>query len=229
MKLRVFFLGSLPYRQAWHLQRQYVEARRAETIPDTLLLLQHPPVITLGRFASSKNLVVSAEALERMGVEVVASDRGGDVTLHAPGQLVGYPIFNLQSRPHKPDVHNYLRLVEESLIEGLANFGIQGWRFPGYTGVWVNGPQGLPEKIAAIGVRIIRWVTLHGFALNVTTDLKLFQLIVPCGISSYGVTSIERQTGQCYTVEEVGETIASAFARVFGFEELLIEGPASQG
>jgi lipoyl(octanoyl) transferase len=220
MILRVQQLGIVPYQQAWDLQRHLVEERRKGHIPDTLLLLQHPPTITFGRFSSAKNLVASPETLKRLQVEVVPSDRGGDITLHAPGQLVGYPIFDLQSPPHKPDVHNYLRLVEEALIQTLAAYSLKGWRFPGYTGVWVDGPEGRPEKIAAIGIRIHRWITHHGFAFNVTTDLSLFQLIVPCGIQAYGVTSLLRQTGHSYSIEEVGRQAAAAFATTFGHDNL---------
>jgi lipoyl(octanoyl) transferase len=146
---------------------------------------------------------------------VIESDRGGDITYHGPGQLVGYPIFNLQAPPHSPDLHAYLRKIEEGLIRALEAFGVTAGRFPGYTGVWVGLDSPHPEKVAAIGIRASRWVTMHGFALNVAPNLAHFDLIVPCGIQDYGVTSLSRLLGREVRVEEVRPPIVAAFSEVF--------------
>jgi len=196
------------------LQKQLVEERRAGQIGDTLLLLEHPAVITLGAKTRGKplHIVASAEQLELAGVAVRETGRGGDVTYHGPGQLVGYPIFDLN--PDRRDVHRYVRDLEEALILAVAEFGIVGTRLPGLTGVWV-GPAGHEEKIAAIGVRISRWITSHGFALNVATDLSHFDLIVPCGIADRGVTSIDRLTDRMVTMSEVKEAMIRGVRSVF--------------
>jgi len=185
--LEVRRLGIVSYADALTLQRDLVEERRAARIPDTLLLLEHPHVITLGVKARGNlsNVVVPPETLAASGVDLFDTGRGGDVTYHGPGQLVGYPIIDL--RPDRCDVHRYVRDLEEVLIRIAADFGITATRVPGFSGAWVDD-----EKIAAIGVRISRWITSHGFALNVTTDLSYFDLIVPCGIADKGVTSLAR-------------------------------------
>ena len=203
-------LGRLDYDTGVALQKQLVEERRAGKIPDTLLLLEHSPVITLGVRTRGKptNIVATAEELEREGVVVRETGRGGDVTYHGPGQLVGYPIFDLN--PDRRDVHWYVRALEETLIRALAAFGISAGRVQGLTGVWV-GPAGREEKIAAIGVRISRWITSHGFALNVAADLHHFDFIVPCGIADRGVTSIERQLGRAVPLSEVEDVVIDAF------------------
>ena len=222
--MRVEWLGRKEYRAAWDLQRERAAQRLAGEIPDTLLLLEHPPTLTLGRAADRSHIVAEAERLERAGVVVVESDRGGDVTYHGPGQLVGYPIFNLRDAPHQPDLHRYVRNIEETMIRTVAAFGIAAGRFPGYPGVWTDLDTPHPTKIAALGIRLSRWITHHGFALNVQTDLTHFDLIVPCGIHDYGVTSLTRCLGRTVTVSEVLPVVVQAFAEVFG---LLVENPQS--
>jgi lipoyl(octanoyl) transferase len=203
-------LGRVDYEEALELQQQLVAERKAENIPDQLLLLEHPPTITLGVKArhSRTNIVGSPEELVSAGVEVFETGRGGDVTYHGPGQLVGYPVLDL--RPDRCDVHRYVRDLEEVLIRASANFGIEAGRIAGLTGVWVGA-----DKLAAIGVRISRWITSHGFALNVSTDLSHFDLIVPCGIADRGVTSIERLAGRPVSLWETGDAVVAAFAAVF--------------
>lgn len=204
-------LGVIPYADALELQNRLVELRKAGTIPDQLLLLEHPPVITLGVKTRNdrSHVIATPGALQDEGVEVFESGRGGDVTYHGPGQLVGYPILDL--RPDRCDVHRYVRDLEETLIRAVATFGIRAHRMPGLTGAWVAD-----DKLAAIGVRIARWVTSHGFALNVSTNLAHFDLIVPCGITDKGVTSIERVTGRPVAMTEVADAVAAALADVFG-------------
>lgn len=210
-ELHVLRLGVVAYADALPLQADLVSARQAGRIPDQLLLLEHPPVITLGvktRNDRSHVLATPAE-LEREGVELFETGRGGDVTYHGPGQLVGYPILDL--RPDRCDVHRYVRDLEEALILAVRGFGIEADRVEGLTGVWVGR-----EKLAAIGVRISRWITSHGFALNVGTRLEHFGLIVPCGISGRGVTSIERLLGRPVSLRGVEDAVVAAIAEVFG-------------
>ena len=206
-------LGRVAYNAALELQKQLVEDRRAGRIADTLLLVEHPPVITLGvrTRGSSANIIASAATLEAQGVTVHETGRGGDVTYHGPGQLVGYPILDL--RPDRCDVHRYVRDLEVVLIRAVATFGVKAGRITGLTGVWV-GPEGREEKLAAIGVRISRWITSHGFALNVGTDLSHFNLIVPCGIADRGVTSLERLVG-AVAMADVEDAVVAAFGAVF--------------
>ena len=194
----------------------------AEEIPDTLLLLEHPPTLTLGRSASWEHILETQAALEAQGFTLVETDRGGDVTYHGEGQLVGYPILNLRDPPHHADMHRYLRDLEETLIQALATLGVTASRFTGYTGVWIDRETPHPRKIAAIGVKASRWITLHGFALNVCTNLEHFSRIVPCGIQNYGVTSLEQVTGRAWSVEEVLPTITEAFQQVFGYTHLTL-------
>lgn len=203
-------LGRLSYEEGLALQAALVERRRAGEIPDQLLLLEHPHVITLGVKTrhDRSHVLASDDELVRRGVTVHESGRGGDVTYHGPGQLVGYPILDL--KPDRCDVHRYVRDVEEALIAAVAAFGLTAGRVAGHTGVWVGN-----EKLAAIGVRISRWITSHGFALNVSTDLSYFGLIVPCGISDRGVTSLERLLGRSLDMDEVRPVVARAFAAVF--------------
>ena len=203
-------LGLVPYEAALEVQRQLVDERKAQRIPDQLLLLQHPPVITLGVKVRGDRAHVLAgpDELARQGVGLVETGRGGDVTYHGPGQLVGYPILDLN--PDRRDVHRYVRDLEEVLIQVAAAFGIAATRQPGLTGAWVGD-----EKLAAIGVRIARWVTSHGFALNVANDLRHFDLIVPCGITGKGVTSLERLLGRAVSMDEVESATISAFESVF--------------
>ncbi len=204
-------LGRVPYGEALTLQERCHAARKEGRIPDTLLLLEHPAVITMGRTAKQENLLADPEVLAARGVELYEAARGGDITYHGPGQLVGYPIFDLEG--HRKDVHWYLRSVEESLISALASFGLKGERVSGRTGVWVGD-----EKVAAIGVGVRRWVTWHGFALNVSTDLDAFSLIVPCGIRDKGVTSLERLLGREVSPSEVRPAILRGFSEVFALE-----------
>jgi len=214
MALDVRRLGRVGYGEALDLQTRLVDERRRGEIGDTLLLLEHPPVITLGVKTRGKpaQIIASPEALAAEGVSVFETSRGGDITYHGPGQLVGYPIFDL--RPDRCDVHRYVRDLEEVLILALRDFGIDGGRVAGRTGVWV-GAAGREEKIAAIGVRISRWITSHGFALNVSTDLRHFRLIVPCGIADRGVTSIDRVLGSTTAMAEVEDAVVRGFGHVF--------------
>jgi lipoyl(octanoyl) transferase len=208
----------LPYDEALELQRTLVEERKAARIPDTLLLLEHPHVLTLGvrKGGGRTNIIAPPQQLEALGVEVHDAGRGGDVTYHGPGQIVGYPIIDL--RPDRQDVHRYVRDLEEVLIRVCADFGVPAERLEGFTGAWVPHPTRGLEKIAAIGVRIARWVTSHGFAFNVGTDLDFFRLIVPCGISDRGVTSLERQLERRIDIDVVKESITGHFASVFARE-----------
>jgi lipoyl(octanoyl) transferase len=205
-------LGTVPYGLALELQRDLARRRIAGQIDeDVLLLLEHPPVVTLGRTAKETHILWSPERLRERGVETYEVERGGDVTFHGPGQLVGYPIFDLKR--HRRDLHWYLRQLEEALIVALANVGIEAERSRGYTGVWTHG-----RKIASIGVHARDWVTWHGFALNVTTDLSFFDLIVPCGIPQVQMTSVTREVGGDVTMDEMSGAITRAFAQVFQLE-----------
>ena len=203
-------LGRVPYNEALELQRSIARDRISGAVPqDVLLLLEHPPVVTLGRSAKEKHLVASPEFLESQGVELFEVERGGDVTYHGPGQLVGYPIVDLKR--HRQDLHWYLRKLEEVLINTLADYGIPGERNTSFTGVWTRG-----KKIASIGVHARDWVTWHGFALNVTTDLSYFDLIVPCGINGVVMTSIARELGaEEVSAQDVQERVTAKFAEAF--------------
>jgi lipoyl(octanoyl) transferase len=209
-ELEVRRLGVVPYNEALALQRALVEDRRIGRVPDSLLLLQHPPVITLGVRGDGgrAHIVASAARLAALGVDVSETGRGGDVTYHGPGQIVGYPILDL--RPDRCDVHRYVRDIEEVMIRTCADYGVAARRIDGLTGVWVGA-----EKIGAIGVRISRWITSHGFAFNVATDLDYFDLIVPCGISDRGVTSLKRVLGRKVAIGEVEEAVIHHFGSVF--------------
>jgi lipoyl(octanoyl) transferase len=203
-------LGVVPYVEALEMQRTLVEERRAGTVPDLLLLLQHPPVITVGvkGDAGRSHIVAPPERLAEARIEVHDTGRGGDVTYHGPGQIVGYPILDL--RPDRCDVHRYVRDIEEVMIRVCADYGLDAGRIPELTGTWVGA-----EKIGAIGIRIARWITSHGFAFNVTTNLDHFGLIVPCGIADHGVTSLARATGRDIAIAEVEDAFARQFAAVF--------------
>jgi lipoyl(octanoyl) transferase len=202
-------LGLVPYGEALDLQRALVEARRAGRVPDLLLLLQHPAVITLGVRGDSRSHVTASDAqLAKGGIEVHEAGRGGDVTYHGPGQIVGYPILDL--RPDRCDVHRYVRDLEEVMIRVCADYGVAAHRVDGLSGAWVG-----TEKIGAIGVRISRWITSHGFAFNVNTRLEDFQLIVPCGIADRGVTSLRKLLGHEISIEEVEDRFIRRFAEVF--------------
>jgi lipoyl(octanoyl) transferase len=197
--------GRVPYVEALALQDRLVARRRAGDIPDTLLLLEHPHVITLGTSAHRENILIDDAAGALLGIDVVQTGRGGDVTYHGPGQLVGYPILDL--KPDRCDLHRYVRSLEDILVRALASFGIAAGRKHGLTGAWVGD-----EKIAAIGVRVSSgWITSHGFALNVTTDLAYFDSIVPCGIRQFGVTSIQRVTGTAPDLDTVMDAVVNAW------------------
>jgi lipoyl(octanoyl) transferase len=201
--------GLTPYAEAWDLQRDLARRRKNDEVPDTFILCEHPPVYTVGRAAKDgANLGAGEEYLRSLGAEVFWSDRGGDATFHGPGQIVGYPILRLKDR----DTHGYLRGLEDVLIRALAEYGVQGWHHPEYTGVWVG-----KKKIAAIGVKFSSgWIASHGFALNVKTDLSWFDRITPCGIRKFGVTSLARELGGEVSLDDVEEKIVAHFLRVFG-------------
>lgn len=203
-------LGVMPYAEALALQRQLVEDRREGRIGDVLLLVEHPHVLTLGVRGDGgrSHILATDDVLASRSVEVFETGRGGDITYHGPGQIVGYPIIDL--KPDRCDVHRYVRDLEEVLIRVAADYGLEAERVPGLTGVWVRG-----EKVAAIGVRIARWITSHGFALNVTTDLDYFGLIVPCGIADRGVTSLSRLLGRPIDRAEVENLVIQRFTEVF--------------
>jgi lipoyl(octanoyl) transferase len=202
-------LGRVPYEDALALQQALVEKRRAGEIPDQLLLLEHPHVITLGSSSRQQNILLSPEELKARGIQVYEVGRGGDVTYHGPGQLVAYPILSLDS--DRKDLHRYLRDLEEVVLESLAEFGIQGIREEGFTGVWV--PEG---KLAAIGVRVSSgWISSHGFSLNVDPDPAFFSTIIPCGIEGRPVASMSGLLGRPVTVDEVIPTVIRAFGSVF--------------
>jgi lipoyl(octanoyl) transferase len=207
-------LGIVDYAGALELQQQLVEERRSERIGDTLILLEHPPVLTVGvrNRQSRANILSSPAELAEQGIAVFEAGRGGDVTYHGPGQLVGYPILDL--RPDRCDVHRYVRDLETVLIAAIAKLGVKGVSVPGLSGVWV-GSSDREEKVAAIGVRISRWITSHGFALNVSPNLEHFSTIVPCGIQDRGVTSLERVLGRQVEMRSVEDAVVEAFEAVF--------------
>lgn len=208
--LAVHRLGEVAYRDALAIQGELVRDRRDERIPDTLLLLQHPHVITLGSNSDPSHVLASPDQRASLGIELFKAGRGGDVTYHGPGQLIGYPIVALEKRRH--DFHRYLRDLEGALIDGLAELGVQGHRLQGLTGVWTSG-----GKIAAIGVRISSgWITSHGFALNVAPDLSYFATIVPCGIEGRAITSLALELGHTVAMTEVESVMAGAVAERLG-------------
>jgi lipoate-protein ligase B len=202
-------LGRVEYMAAWDVQRALAAARREERAPDLLLLVEHPPTFTIGRGGGAANLLASPAEVAALGARVHEVDRGGDITYHGPGQLVGYPIIDLLGRGR--DVHRYLRLLEEALIRALADLGVAAGRLPPHTGVWVGD-----EKVAAIGVKISRGVTLHGFALNVAPDLRHFEAIIPCGIRDKGVTSLERLVGRAPEAALVADRVAAHLGALAG-------------
>ena len=208
-------LGRVPYAEALDLQRSLVEERRAGHITDTLLLVEHPHVLTLGVRGDGgrSHILASADTLAARDVAVHETGRGGDITYHGPGQIVGYPIIDL--KPDRCDVHRYVRDLEDVLMRTAGDYGIGAHRVDGLTGVWVG-----QDKLAAIGVRIARWITSHGFAFNVSTDLEYFGLIVPCGIADRGVTSLDRLLGRTVELADVQERIASHFCNVFSLKAL---------
>jgi lipoyl(octanoyl) transferase len=204
-ELAVHRLGRIGYAECHELQTRLVEARQRQAIGDVLLLLEHPAVLTLGRAAKKENILFARPLLEARGVEVHEIGRGGDVTFHGPGQLVGYPIVDL--KPDRQDVRRYVASLEETMIRTAADHGIVANRCAGLNGAWVSD-----RKLGAVGVRISRWVTMHGFAINVSTDLSFFDLIVPCGIRDKGVTSLERELGEAPAMARIEERAATHFA-----------------
>jgi len=231
MILNLLQLGRVGYLEALTLQQQLVELRHQQRIGNTLLLLEHPPVLTLGRNSSRENVLASDELLARRGLEVHEINRGGDVTYHGPGQLVGYPIVDLRSFTPRLGAVDYVRKLEEVLIRACASYGIITQRIPKRTGVWTLQGGTIPEKkIAAIGVHISRGITSHGFALNVTTDMRDFDLIVPCGIADRTVTSLENEINPAAhgvpSLEDAGNTVARHFGAVFGHQVLWRESLA---
>ncbi len=211
MDCRVEQLGLVDYADGLRLQKERVAQRKAGEIPDTLLLLEHPHVYTLGRNARRENLLVSVEALRARGAQVFETDRGGDVTYHGPGQLVGYPILDLTQ--HRRDLAWYMRSLEEVFIGVAHDFGVEAGRVAGARGVWVGD-----EKLVAMGVHVSRWVTSHGFAFNVNTDLGYFEWIVPCGLRDKGVTSLAKLLGRAVEMRLVAEKVVKHFGVVFGLE-----------
>ncbi len=222
MTLDVRWLGRIPYREAWKLQHALVDARASEEAPDTLLLLEHPRVLTLGRHAAEEHVIAPAEFLARIGVEVIRVERGGEVTYHGPGQLVAYPIVRLADRGLL--IRPFVRLLEAAMIETAATYGVRADRRDGFPGAWCDPESALPRKLGALGVRVERDVTYHGIALNVTTDLTDFDLINPCGLTSIGVTSLAREAGwpversrpSTASVEEAATRFAERFRVLLG-------------
>jgi lipoyl(octanoyl) transferase len=214
MQCHVEQLGLVSYADGLRLQRELVAQRKAGTVPDTLLLLEHSHAYTLGRNAKKENLLISAAQLVARGAQVFDIDRGGDVTYHGPGQLVGYPIMDLAQ--HRRDIAWYMRCLEEVFIAVAGEYGIEAGRLAGAPGVWVEN-----DKLVALGVHISRWVTSHGFAFNVNTDLRYFDGIVPCGLRDKGVTSLQKLLGRRVEMEEVAEKVMQHFGRVFELEIVL--------
>jgi len=227
--INVLYLGRVEYSIALELQQTLVQLVKDKRITHTLLLLEHPPVITLGRNAGAQNIVASREFLAANGVELHETNRGGDVTFHGPGQLVGYPIFDLRAFEPRIGAVDFVRKLEEALIRTCGDLGVVTERIPGLTGVWTQ--DSAPGKIAAIGVHISRAVTSHGFALNVTTDLDSFKLIVPCGISDKPVTSLEQEMARSFlsrdrkvpALAELAQQVARNFGRVFEAQTLWLD------
>ena len=209
--LHVRRLGRVPYRAAWDLQRRLVAERRAGGIEDTVLLLEHDPVVTLGRHGGRQSLRADGAALAAAGIELVRSDRGGDATYHGPGQLVGYPIVDLRDLGR--NVRRYVWALEETMLRTVSDHGLAAGRLDGVPGAWLRDPD---RKIGAVGARVSRWITHHGFALNVNTDLEHFALIVPCGIRGKGVTSMACELGEPLAFEEVADRVVGHLARLQG-------------
>jgi lipoyl(octanoyl) transferase len=206
----------IDYNQAWDLQKEIFDLRLHNRIEDSLFLLEHPHTYTLGKVADKENLISTKEQLQELGINVYEIDRGGDITYHGPGQIVGYPIIKLSD--WKEDTHEYLRALEEVIIQTCAEYGLDTNRNPKYTGVWLG-----ERKIAAIGIKVSRWITMHGFAFNVNTDLAYFGGIIPCGIKDKDVTSLQRELGKEIEINEVKEKLVKNFQKVFGYTKFIIK------
>lgn len=213
--LSILKLGTEPYKKIWDLQHQIHRMRVNSQINDVLILLQHNHVYTLGKVAKKEHLLLDEKLLIEQGIDLFEIDRGGDITYHGPGQIVGYPILKLNELYE--DTHRYLRELEEVIIRVLNEYNIQAYRIPEYTGVWVND-----EKIAAIGIKISRWVTMHGFAFNINTNLEFFDKIIPCGIFDKGVTSLKKVLGKNVDLSEVGNFLIKHFVDVFKYKNIEI-------
>lgn len=216
--LDIYELGTVPYEKALEFQENLLAKRIAEEIQDSLILLEHPPTITTGRKGNTENLLVREEYLKKHGISFIHASRGGDITFHGPGQIVGYPILNLKN--HEMDIRKHLRSIEEMIIRTLRDFDIEGRRIDGVTGVWVKR-----SKIASIGIAIRKWVTYHGFALNVSTNLDYFDLILSCGITDVRITSIGSWLGNKENVrmDDVTQSVIKNFMGIFGFENFILK------
>jgi lipoate-protein ligase B len=208
-------LGFIDYKEAWDLQKSVFNKRLSGEIPDTFFMLEHPHTYTLGKVAEKENLISNDDQLKELGISVYEIDRGGDITYHGPGQIVGYPIINLKD--WKEDTHEYLRGLEEIMIQTCAHYGISSERNSKYTGVWIGN-----RKIAAIGIKVSRWITMHGFAFNVNTDLNYFGGIIPCGIKDKDVTSLQRELNKQLDIQEVKEVLLQNFKKYFGYSSFQI-------
>ncbi len=213
--LNIINLGIEPYKKIWDFQHQLHQLRVDRKITDVFILLEHSHVYTLGKIAKNEHLLVSPQKLTDEKIDLFEIDRGGDITYHGPGQIVGYPIIKLDDLYQ--DIHRYLRELEEVIIQTLISYGVRGERHPKFTGVWVGN-----EKIAAIGIKVSRWVTMHGFAFNINTDLNYFGKIIPCGISDKGVTSLEKILGQKQSIEEVKKNLMDNFMKIFNYHEFIV-------
>ena len=213
-------LGKIDYQSAWDLQKEIFDLRLHNKIDDTFFLLEHPHTYTLGKVAEKENLISTNEQLKELGISVYEIDRGGDITYHGPGQIVGYPIINLSD--WKEDTHEYLRALEEVIIKTCAEYGLSTNRNPKYTGVWLG-----EKKIAAIGIKVSRWITMHGFAFNVNTDLNYFGGIIPCGIRDKDVTSLKHELGKEIEVDEAKEKLVKNFQNVFGYAKYIVKEKSS--
>lgn len=206
-------LNLIDYKEAWDLQKDLLEKRYRNEISDTLLLLEHPHTYTLGKVADKKNLIENESYLKKNDISVYEIDRGGDITYHGPGQIVGYPIINLEG--WQKDTHKYLRALEEVLMMTCKDYGLNSQRNSKYTGVWIGN-----KKIAAIGIKISRWITMHGFAFNVNTDLNLFKGIIPCGISDKEVTSLKKELSKDISIDEVKTSLLKNFKEIFNYNHI---------
>lgn len=211
--LNIIRLQIEPYKKIWDFQKKLYQLRLNDLIDDTLILLEHPHTYTLGKSANRNHLLATNETLSKDEIDVFEIDRGGDVTYHGPGQIVGYPIINLNELYE--DVHRYLRELEEVIIRTLSEFQVNGVKNPDYTGVWINN-----NKIAAIGIKVSRWITMHGFAFNINTDLSFFEKIIPCGIFEKGVTSLAQESGTKIDLENVKDVVIKHFCEIFKYNNV---------